>query len=417
MEFKRIAVFAAIVVALAAGAWGVLHLMSPEDHAHTPPSNAAESGGERRVLYWYDPMRPEVHFDKPGKSPFMDMQLVPKYADDSGESAIEIDPRTVQNLGMRTAPVVSGALGGGIEVVGLVEVDERNIHAIEARAPGWVERLDVRAVGDVVRRGQRVAGIYSPELLAAQSELLIARSSGEAALTDAARERLGLLGMPRSQIAEVLESARPQRQVSITAPSNGIVTELNVREGQQVGGSEPLMRIADLSKVWVTVAVPEAQAHSVRVGGRGEVRLRALPGRVFEGRLDYVYPRLESDTRTVRARIVLDNADLALKPGMYADVVLLGEEERSALLVPIEAVIRTGTRSVVIVAEDAGRFRPAHVTLGAERGDRIEILSGLEAGERVVVSGQFLIDSEASLRGAFNRIATPHEHHPDGEHP
>ncbi|WP_165797505.1 efflux RND transporter periplasmic adaptor subunit [Solimonas fluminis] len=366
---------------------------------------AKSSATERQVLYWYDPMKPEVHFDKPGKSPFMDMDLLPKYAEetampDGAGVTIEIDPRMAQNLGMRTAPVERGTFWQRIDAVGSVAVDERRIVSVEARAAGWVEHLEVRAVGDTVRRGQVVAGVYAPDLLAAQEELALARKLGDPTLIDAARTRLKLLGVGGG-------SGGPQRQVGIVAPQGGVVIELMVREGGQVTPGMPLMRLADLSSIWILVEVPETQAGWVAVGKPAEARLKSQPERVFEGTVDYVYPMLDTQTRTLKVRLVFDNPDLALKPGMFADVTLFGGAKRDVVMVPSEAVIRTGDRSVVLVAEAAGRYRPVHVELGPERQDQTVILSGLSEGQQVVVSGQFLLDSEASLRGAYQRMGGP----------
>ncbi|HUP92748.1 MAG TPA: efflux RND transporter periplasmic adaptor subunit [Solimonas sp.] len=361
----------------------------------------------RQVLYWYDPMKPDAHFDQPGKSPFMDMQLVPKYAagDDGGNRGIvEIDPRMVQNLGIRTARVERGALSSGLDAVGSVDIDERRVFAVESRAAGWVEQLLVRAVGEPVTRGQRLAGVYSPELFAAQQELALAARSGDAALLAASRQRLGLLGLAPDQAEQVIRSGAAQRQVAIVAPSDGVVTELNVRQGQQVMPGAPLMRVADLSQVWVTVEIPEAQGASVALGGSAQVRLPGLRGKTFAGTIEHIYPRLDTQTRTLRARIALDNPDLLLKPGMFAQVTLPGVASTGTLLVPSEAVIRTGTRDVVILAEGQGRFRPALVSVGQEHAGQTGILGGLAEGETVVVSGQFLIDSEASLQGALARM-------------
>ncbi len=291
-----------------------------------------------------------------------------------------------------------------------------------SRVAGFVERLDVRAVGEPVKRGQVIAGVYSPELYAAQQEFLLAlkgdagqdvpvsamRQDGAlspaAKLAAASRERLKLLGMADFQISAIAESGQAQRQALITAPVGGIVTELNVREGGQTEPGMPLVRISDLSRVWVQVEIPESQASALRPGLRAEARLSGLPGRVFEGQVDYIYPSVDMITRTLRARLTFDNPGLVLKPGMYASVSLAIKGGSERVVVPSEAVIRTGERTVVMVAEGDGRYRPAHVEIGLERNGETIILSGLEEGESVVVSGQFLIDSEASLLGAYQRM-------------
>jgi Cu(I)/Ag(I) efflux system membrane fusion protein len=262
----------------------------------------------------------------------------------------------------------------------------------------------VRALGDPVRKGQLIAGVYSPELYSAQEELLLAAKSADAGLVAASRQRLLLLGMHEEQVDAVLASGRAERRTRVVAPSGGVVLELNAREGQKVMPGMPIARIGDLSRVWVTVEVPESLASWVKPRGRAEATLTALPGRMFEGQVDYVYPGLDTATRTLRARLVFANKDGALKPGMYANVSILAGTQQDALQVPTEAVIRTGRRTVVIVAEGEGRFRPAEVTLGPEHEGTIVVLAGLEEGQQVVTSGQFLIDSEASLRGLYQRI-------------
>jgi Cu(I)/Ag(I) efflux system membrane fusion protein len=363
--------------------------------------DSAPAPHDQAVMYWYDPMKPEVHFDKPGQSPFMDMQLVPKYGGGSapgmGGTVVEIDPRMAQNLGMRTARVTSGSSAQGVHAVGSVTIDEKRIVAIEARAAGWVERLDVRAVGDAVAHGQVVAAIYAPEMLAAQEELALAKKLGDHVLIDAARARLRLLGVGESGVGA--------RQSAIVAPQAGVVTELLVRQGEQVSPGMPLMKLADLSKVWIVVEVPEAQAAAIAAGASAEASLRGVPGRAFKGTVEYVYPILDSQSRTLRARLSFDNADGSLKPGMYADVSIAGGSGTAVTLVPTEAVIRTGTRSVILISEAPGRYRPVEVHIGSERGEQTEIIDGLQPGQEVVVSGQFLIDSEASLLGAYNRMA------------
>jgi len=409
MTRNQILIGAALAVVFAAAGFWLAASQAPHEHELERKQDA------QGKTYWTCAMHPEVRKDEPGNCPICGMTLIekrdetltpgPSPARGRGENGVvEIDPRMAQNLGVRTAAVTRGEFAHSFDAAGAVEVDERLMFAAESRAEGWVEQLSVRAVGDPVRKGQTIAGVYSPELYSAQEELLLAARSKDAGLIEASRQRLLLLGMYEAQVDAVLASGRAERRVRVVAPSGGVVTELNVREGQKVMPGMPVARIADLSRVWITVEVPESLASWIKPQGRAEATLSALPGRRFEGRVDYVYPGLDTATRTVRARIVFANKDGALKPGMYANVSILAGTQQDALLVPTEAVIRTGKRTVVIVAEGEGRFRPAEVTLGPEHEGTIVILAGLEEGQQVVTSGQFLIDSEASLRGAYQRL-------------
>lgn len=377
-----------------------------------PGTAASDSAGtERKPLYWYDPMAPQQHFDQPGKSPTMNMQLVPKYADDATGSTgappgtIAIDPRVVQNLGVRLAPVERGSFARAVDTVGVVAVDEHRIQAIQVRQPGWVEELDVRAVGDSVHRGQRLAGVYAPDLLATQQELLIARNSGDPQFIEAAGRRLALFGLSGSQIAHIEKTGQAERRVDYYAPFDGYVMDLGARQGAAVEPGNMLFQLADLQSVWINAEVPETQAAWIKIGDPAVADVPALPGQHFQGRIDYLYPELTSATRTLKVRVVVRNSDRHLRPGMFAAVHLRGTTQDQVLTVPTEAVIMTGTRSVVIVADDATHFRPALVRVGAEHRGRSEILEGLSVGQNVVASGQFLIDSEASLRGAFDNLA------------
>jgi membrane fusion protein, copper/silver efflux system len=378
---------------------------------HSGGAAPAAANAERKPLYWYDPMVPEHHFDKPGKSPFMDMQLSAKYADDAGgttgapASDIAIDPRVVQNLGVRLSPVERGRFARSVDTVGVVAVDEHRIEAIQVRQPGWVEQLDVRAVGDTVRRGQRLAGIYAPDLLATQQELLIARNSGDTLLIDAARQRLALFGLSAIQIAHIEKTGQAERRVDYYAPFDGYVMDLGVRQGAAVAPGALLFQLASLDSVWVNAEVPEAQAAWIKAGDAVTADVAALPDENFQGRIDYLYPELMPATRTLKVRVVIQNPGKRLRPGMFAAVHLHGATQEDVLTVPTEAVIKTGTRSIVIVADDPTHFHPALVRVGAEHGGRSQILEGLSVGQNVVASGQFLIDSEASLRGAFNNLA------------
>ena len=372
---------------------------------------------QRKPLYWYDPMVPEKHFDKPGKSPFMDMQLAAKYPDDAAGSAnsaagsIAIDPRVVQNLGVRLGEVERGRFARAIDTVGGVAIDEHRIEAIQVRQPGWVEQLDVRAVGDTVRRGQRLAGVYAPDLLATQQELLIARDSQDPQLIEAARRRLALFGLSAGQIAHIEKTGEAERRVDYYAPFDGYVMELGVRQGAAVEPGGMLFQLANLDSVWINAEVPETQAAWIKTGDPAIAEVPALPGEHFDGRVDYLYPELMTATRTLKVRVVVNNPGKRLRPGMFAAVHLGTATQDDVLTVPTEAVIKTGTRSVVIVADDATHFRPVLVRIGSEHGGRSEILQGLTVGQNVVASGQFLIDSEATLRGAFNNLAGSTESH------
>ncbi|MEO8443472.1 MAG: efflux RND transporter periplasmic adaptor subunit [Gammaproteobacteria bacterium] len=355
------------------------------------------------VLYWYDPMRPDVHFDKPGRSPFMDMELVAKYGVTADQGAIAINPRVTQNLGVRTVVAEQSTVAPLVRVTGTIAVDERRMAVVTTRASGWLERLDVRAVGDTVRHGQRLGAFYSPDLLAAQEEFLLARRAGDPLLLPAVRRRLDLLGMSVGQLERMSRRGIADRQVDILAPISGVVAELLVRQGSALSAGMPVMNLVDLSRVWVLAEVPEAQSTWLKAGQAVEVVLAAAGAPPVPGVIDHLYPELSAATRTTRVRIVVPNEKLALRPGMSATVIIHGAS-RPALLVPTEALIRSGERTAVILAEGEGRFRPVAVLAGAEQGDRTEIRSGLKAGNQVVASGQFLIDSEASLRGALDRL-------------
>lgn len=374
--------------------------------ASVAPNPAAAPG--KIILYWYDPMVPDQHFDKPGKSPFMDMDLVPKYADEVSGAGVRIDPRTVQNLGVRTVDVAPGRLWRRIDTVGYVRADENRIEVLQTRVSGWIESLHVHAVNDPVRKGQLVAEVYSPDLFAAQEEYLLALKHPEdPAWIGAARQKLNFLGLTGQQVDELAKSGQPQRRVPYHAPASGIVSAIRVHPGAAVNAGMPLMEVTNLSQVWVTAEITEDQAGWVTSGKSAEIAVVAWPGELFEGKVDYVYPRLDPSTRTMQARIVLDNPDLKFKPGMYANVTLYGGKGEEGVIVPSEAVIRTGKRAIVLIAEGEGRFSPLEVETGMENHGQTVILRGLKGGEKVVTSGQFLIESEANLKGALDKLRPP----------
>lgn len=358
-----------------------------------------------RILYWYDPMKPEQHFDKPGKSPFMDMDLVPMADEGSAaDNGVRIDPRLLQNTGVRYATAEKGRLARGIEVVGTLVFDERRVAIVQARTGGLVERVYGRAPNDVILAGAPLADLRVPDWYGAQAEYLALRGSGESALAEAARTRLLQLGMNESQVAQMEKRGVPQAVVTVAAPRSGVLLELGVREGMTVMPGQTLARINGIDNVWLEAEVPEAQVAGLSVGQPVSATFTAWPGRHWTGRISALLPALERDVRTLRVRTEWANPDGQLRPGMYARIALQKAAGPERLLIPTEAVIATGKRNVVIVAEGAGRFRPADVIVGGEGDGRVEILDGLQQGDQVVVSGQFLIDSEASLKGVLARM-------------
>jgi Cu(I)/Ag(I) efflux system membrane fusion protein len=383
------------------------------DSAHSSVESGQGDGSSgKRVLYWHDPMVPGQKFDKPGKSPFMDMQLVPVYADADNErddGKISISPRVQQNLGIRTVEVIKENLTPLLAAVGNVSYNERDVALVQARSNGFVERLFVRAPLDPVRKGQALAELYVPEWIATQEEYLsVRRMRGDAALgglVDAARQRMRLAGMTDSQIRLIESSGKVHPRLTIIAPIGGVVAELAVREGMTVMAGAPLFRINSLRTVWINADVPENISAQVRPGNAVEVRTPSLPGMAFKGKVGALLPDVNAVTRTFKARIELANPSGRLVPGMFATLNFSSKSLNDVLMVPSEAVIQTGQRSVVMLAQGNGKFIPIDVEVGAEANGRTEIRKGLEAGQKVVVSGQFLIDSEASLKGTMTRMS------------
>jgi Cu(I)/Ag(I) efflux system membrane fusion protein len=385
---------------------------APMTSAGTPTAGAQKAGDidpqtGRRILYWHDPMVPAQRFDHPGKSPFMEMQLVP-VEEGAGESGgVQISSRVQQNLGVRTAAVTRGTFDRQIEATATVGYDERDLVLVPARANGFIERLRVRATLDPVRKGQPLADLYVPDWVAAQEEYLAVKglkSPGTADLLDGARQRMRLAGMTDNLIRAFETRGKVQSHFIVTAPIDGVIAELGAREGAAVMSGASLFRINGLTTVWINVQLPESFGAQVRAGDAVKARVPALPGAVFDGKVDAVLPHVDPATRTLTARIALANPSGQLIPGMFVTVQLASGGRPNVLLVPSEAVIETGTRRVVILAEGEGRFTPVNVEIGAEGGGQTEVRAGLTAGQTVVVSGQFLLDSEASLKSTQERL-------------
>jgi Cu(I)/Ag(I) efflux system membrane fusion protein len=362
----------------------------------------------KRILYYHDPMVPSKRFDAPAKSPFMEMMLVPVYGGAGGEdqSTVTVSPRIQQNLGVRTAEVVEGTLRPMVSAVGSIAWNERDQSVVQARATGFIEKLHVRATLDRVRAGQPFAELYVPEWVAAQEEYLGVRrfAAGDPGLIAAARQRLLLAGMSEAQVALVDAAGTVQPRITLVAPSSGVIAELVAREGMTVSPGTMLARINGLARVWALAELPESQAALVRSGSQVEARSPGVPGAVFRGSVQALLPEVNATTRTLKARVQFANPSGQLVPGLFVTMQFMDTRAGKALLVPTEAVIQTGRRALVMVAEEGGRFAPVDVETGLETGGQTEIRRGLTAGQRVVVSSQFLIDSEASLKGVEARL-------------
>ena len=389
----------------ATGSYIINHYYTTRQNAKSGmPVSASQMQEERKVLYWYDPMFPQQQFEQPGKSPFMDMQLVPKYANSGDDlTTVKIDSDQTQNIAVRYATVSRNTYANEINATGTLVFNERNVALVQSRASGFVERVYARAPGDVVAAGAALADILVPEWAAAQTEFLTLMKTGETTLIDAARDRLTLLGMSATLINRVENSGKSQPVITISTPISGAIQSLDVRTGMTITAGQTLARINGLETVWLDVAVPVAQGGNVRIGDQVEARFTTYPGELFTGQVIALLPEIDIGSRTLLVRIELDNSDLRFRPGMYAEVKLREAEELSVLQVASEAVIRTGRRSLVMLAEEDGRYRPVEIEPGSEINGMTVILRGLSEGQRVVVSGQFLIDSEANLRGILPR--------------
>ena len=382
------------------------------------PSDTSEGGesasGERKPLYWVAPMDPNYKRDKPGKSP-MGMDLIPVYPEDlaggsDSPGTVKISPDVINNLGVRTAPVQQIRMVDAIQTVGHVEYAEDLLEHVHSRVSGWVEKLYVRAEGDPVEKGQPLYEIYSPELVNAQEEYLLALQRGNKGLIEAAHDRLKALELSDQAIARLKKTRKVSQRVTMRAPAGGIVIKLGIREGFFVKPAKTLMSIGTLDEVWVQTEVYQRQADLVRAGDPVTVETDFLPGERFSGVVDYVYPALDPKTRTLPVRVKLANSDYRLKPNMYMDVRIEPQAAaKETLAVPREAVIRTGTMDRVVLALGDGKFKSVKVRLGRVNVDWAEILEGLESGDRVVTSAQFLLDSESSVNSDFVRM------HHDGE--
>ncbi len=368
----------------------------------------AKDDKEREILYWVAPMDANFRKDEPGKSP-MGMDLVPVYANEQQGSGSEvvISPEVIQNLGVRTVQAERSKLWRKISTVGFVDYDESKMSHIHLRTQGWIERLKMRSEGERVKKGEFLFSLYSPELVNAQEEFLQALKLGNTSLVNASNDRLVALGMSQSEVRRLKEKRKVRQNIAYYAPQDGVVSNLMVREGMFVKPENQIATLADLSTVWVMAEVFERQSSWVKEGLPAEVEFSYLPGKKFEGVVEYIYPDLDQRTRALTVRLKFKNFDEALKPNMFGKVSIYAGAKDNIIVIPREAVIRTGSDERVILAKGEGRFEPRQIVAGIESGDWIEVKSGLKEGEDVVVSGQFLIDSEASTKASFMRMSQP----------
>lgn len=368
----------------------------------------AQADGEKKPLYWVAPMDPNYRRDKPGQSP-MGMDLIPVYenADDgagAGPGTIKISPDVVNNLGVRTAKAAFKSLHSQIQTVGYVGYDEDQLVHVHPRVEGWIEKLYVKAAGDPVEKGQPLYDIYSPALVNAQEEFVLALERKNRRLIQAAKGRLKALQLPQQAIEAVEQTRKVKQFITLYAPQSGVVDNLNIREGFYVKPGTTLMSIGTLEQVWVEAEVFERQVFLVSVGQPVTMTLGYLPGKKWQGTVDYIYPTLNSKTRTVKVRLRFNNENAALKPNMFAQIAIHAQNDEFALLVPKEAVIRTGNADRVVLALGDGRFKSIEVALGRFDDSAFEVLSGLAEGDEVVISAQFLLDSESSKTSDFKRM-------------
>ena len=406
--------------------------MNPQNTSPTPKKasdgmdfvpvyeEAGSGTGEKKIAYYKDPMHPWFTSDKPGKAPDCGMDLVPVYEGESNGKGIKIDPVVVQNIGVKVEDVIKRKLNKTIRAVGKVDYDERRVYSVNSKIMGWVEKLHVDYTGKLIHKGEPLMELYSPELVSTQEEYLQAlryqkklqESSLEEArkgsdeLIQSARRRLQYWDIPETEIKALEERGAPNKTMTIYSPVDGVVIEKMVQRGQNIMGGMELYKIADLSTVWVLADVYQYELPWVKVGGQVEIELSYLAGKSFRGVITYIYPYLNMETKTAKVRVEVPNTqNFELKPDMYATVKITSPISVYAVAVPDEAIIRSGERNVVVMSLGGGYFDPREVKLGATAEGYVQILDGIKEGEKIVVSSQFLIDSESNLKAAISQMA------------
>ncbi len=409
------------IITLALGAGGG-YWLALQKQPVVQQQQTARAATERKPLFYRNPMNPEVTSPVPAKDN-MGMEYIPVYAD-GGKSANEpagtvtIDPVTVQNIGVRTALAVRKTLTREVQSVGRVGYDEKLITRLHPKTEGWIGKLRVDETGEPVKKGEVLLSIYSPQLVSSQEEYLLALNNmktlrnspfpdirrGARNLLRSTRERLELLDVPEHQIKQLERTRKVMKFLHIHSPFDGIVVKIGARDGQYVTPQTQIYMIADLSDVWTYVDVYEYEMPWIKLGDEAHMRLASLPGETFSGKITYIYPYLDAKTRTIKVRLEFKNPGLKLKPDMFADVNIHASRQVNAIVIPSEAVLRTGTRNAVFVVRAPGKYEPRDVKLGISSDGLVQILAGVKEGEKVVTSAQFLIDSESKLREAAAKM-------------
>ncbi|MFZ1984086.1 MAG: efflux RND transporter periplasmic adaptor subunit [Desulfatitalea sp.] len=408
---------AGVAAALGLGYW--LGTMGKGHETAAPAPQAPAAATERKVKYWKSSMEPGYVRDTPGKDT-MGMDLVPVYEGEATEAGgITIDPVTIQNMGVRTAQVTRRDLRRTIRAVGLVAYEDQGRFSVNSKIEGWIERLYINQSGQFVKKGQALMEIYSPELVAAQQEYLLALNAnkrlagstlasaadGALRLLEAARTRLSYWDINEAQIRELEQTGQVRKRMTLYSPFSGVVTMKQANEGMRIMGGEELLQISDISKVWINADIFEYELPWVQPGRPAQVEIPFAPGKPLAGKIAYIYPYVQNETRTVKARIELANPGFALKPDMYANVLIEGRPAVGALAIPGDAVLNSGKGQTVFVAGGEGRFEPRVVRTGlSDEQGFVQILSGLSEGENVVTSAQFMLDSESNLREAIQKM-------------
>lgn len=421
-------VITAVVMLLVgiSGGWLAKKYLQPDTTQHQQDNGqTANSAKTKEPLFYRNAMNPSVTSPIPAKDS-MGMDYVPVYADDDTEAdsppgTVRIDPVMVQDMGVRTVIVKKDILSHVVRAVGRVGYDEERIVRLHPKVEGWIETLWVDKTGEKVKKGRELLSIYSPQLVVSQQEYILALNNlkgleqspiedirrGAEELVSSSRERLKLLDVPAHQLHDLTQNHNIHKSLHIHSPASGIVVNIGAREGQYVTPTTEIYMIADLSTVWVYADIYENELPWVKQGDLVEMQLAGIPGRIFRGHLAFIYPYAEAKTRTIKVRLEFDNTALLLKPDMFAQVSIYAGKQMSALVIPSEAVIRSGTRDKVFIVRSAGKFEPRTITTGIVSEGKVIVLEGLKEGEEVVTSSQFLIDSESSLREATAKMSSP----------